>query len=189
MIIIDDEGNTIGYSWFPEKTSLVQRTISFRSPVAHPAAMFRTAPVVQLGGYRQEYAPAEDYDLWSRLMEFGHIANLPRFVLMYRRHEGQISQQSKIMQSEKYSLISSRRATLVSDKNPKNANKPEILRRVKFDQTLHNFASNKLSRRWLSLPFDFLRTMSIDPKATTVFTLLYMYGRWRLRNLRKASHM
>ncbi len=56
-----------------------ERALSVESPVVHPAATFRRAPVLALGGYRRwggdGVEPAgplpEDYDLWLRLHEQG----------------------------------------------------------------------------------------------------------------------
>src|SRR5207248_5858446 len=55
-------------------------------PVVHPAVMMRTAAVRQLGGYRDQYNTLEDTDLFLRLAEIGHLANLPEVLLHYRQH-------------------------------------------------------------------------------------------------------
>ena len=52
----------------------------------HPSAMIRRQAVVDLGGYRDAFEPAEDYDLFLRLGEVGKLANLPRVLFQYRQH-------------------------------------------------------------------------------------------------------
>lgn len=58
--------------------------------LVHPATTFRTE-VLRRVGYRPEYEPAEDYDLYLRLAEVGRLANLPDIVLRYRWHLSNVS--------------------------------------------------------------------------------------------------
>lgn len=44
-----------------------------------------------VGGYRAEYTPAEDTDLWMRLAERGVVINLPERLTGYRQHAGNVS--------------------------------------------------------------------------------------------------
>jgi hypothetical protein len=47
----------------------------------------RADAVTRCGGYRRDFEPAEDLDLWLRLSDIGDIANLNTVVLRYRvRH-------------------------------------------------------------------------------------------------------
>lgn len=57
----------------------------------HPAIMFRTNEIRQLGGYRQDYICAEDLDLLLRASERGRLANLGSVVLYYRKHGNSVS--------------------------------------------------------------------------------------------------
>lgn len=53
----------------------------------HPAAALRKSSVLAVGGYRQAFWPAEDIDLWNRLVEKGYkILVQPEFLLDYRMH-------------------------------------------------------------------------------------------------------
>jgi glycosyltransferase involved in cell wall biosynthesis len=56
-------------------------------PVVHPAVMMRTAAVRRVGGYRPDYCPNEDHDLFLKLAEIGHLENLPDLLLQYRKHD------------------------------------------------------------------------------------------------------
>src|SRR5262245_13894441 len=60
----------------------------------HPTALIRKDAVIEIGGYRSEYAHAEDLDLWLRLAERGKLANLSEVVLKYRLHSGSISERN-----------------------------------------------------------------------------------------------
>jgi glycosyltransferase involved in cell wall biosynthesis len=54
--------------------------------MTHPASMFRRQTLVDLGGYRSELDPAEDFDLFLRLGEVGKLHNLPEVHFSYRQH-------------------------------------------------------------------------------------------------------
>jgi glycosyltransferase involved in cell wall biosynthesis len=53
----------------------------------HPAVVLRKSAVLEVGGYRQAFWPAEDIDLWNRLVEKGYkILVQPEYLLDYRIH-------------------------------------------------------------------------------------------------------
>lgn len=68
--------------------------------VPHPGVMMRTDKVRRAGGYRVEFEPAEDLDLWLRLSDFGRLANLDRHVIRYRLHPGATSSARREEQRE-----------------------------------------------------------------------------------------
>jgi len=53
--------------------------------------MLRADRITAVGGYREAYRHAEDYDLWLRLSEVGEIDNLSDIVLDYRVHAGSVT--------------------------------------------------------------------------------------------------
>jgi glycosyltransferase involved in cell wall biosynthesis len=60
--------------------------------LAHPTSMIRRQLLLTAGlKYDPVREPAEDYDLWTRLVAFGNLANLPRVLLNYRQHDRQVS--------------------------------------------------------------------------------------------------
>lgn len=63
----------------------------------HPTVMMRAEAVRGVGGYRPQFEPAEDVDLWLRLAEIGKLANIDQPLLRYRVHVGMVS----IVRSEK----------------------------------------------------------------------------------------
>jgi GT2 family glycosyltransferase len=68
-------------------------TLIMRVYVAHPASMYRREPVVALGGYDEATGPAEDKDLWRKLaLERWDARIVPEPLVVYRVHEGQLSQ-------------------------------------------------------------------------------------------------
>ena len=59
--------------------------------VNHNAVLVRRDAVLAIGGYRPAYRHAEDYDLWTRLVDEVHFANLPEDLVAYRVYPGQTS--------------------------------------------------------------------------------------------------
>jgi glycosyltransferase involved in cell wall biosynthesis len=56
--------------------------------IYHPAVIMRRAEVLHLGGYRVQFAPAEDYELWLRVSGRHKLANIARPLLRYRLSHG-----------------------------------------------------------------------------------------------------
>jgi len=66
----------------------------FEAPFVHPSVMMRTSLVSNLM-YDKAWEKAEDYDLWERAARAGwRMANVPEILLMYRKHDSQISKAS-----------------------------------------------------------------------------------------------
>lgn len=59
--------------------------------LTHGSVMARTALLRAADGYREEAAPAEDYDLWLRLLPRTSFAKLPERLYLYRVHDAQVS--------------------------------------------------------------------------------------------------
>lgn len=79
-----------------------------RTPICHPAAMFRAEAVRRVGGYLHDAYPAEDLDLWLRLGEIGGLDNLPETILRYRLHDASISVRKRERQIAKMRLACER---------------------------------------------------------------------------------
>jgi GT2 family glycosyltransferase len=86
VTLIDRDGTRIRDVEYPLASEAVAAFLECGSPLAHPAAMMRRAAVLAVGGYREAYRHAEDYDLWLRMAERYRIANLPDRLLLYRQH-------------------------------------------------------------------------------------------------------
>ncbi|CAN5224165.1 hypothetical protein BH10PLA2_BH10PLA2_23970 [soil metagenome] len=83
---VNERGERIGEARYPTSLLAIRWEALFRSPILHPGSMYRRAEVLALGGYRREFDVAEDYDLWTRLLSRGTLANLPQQLLRYRVH-------------------------------------------------------------------------------------------------------
>ncbi len=73
--------------------------------IFHSSIIFRRQPAVDLGGYNESYAAAQDLDLFLRLAEVGRLTNLTETLIRYREHTSKISAKRAQLQGENSRLI------------------------------------------------------------------------------------
>lgn len=95
---IDAAGRRIGLSRPETDADRLARDLVRRNPFIHSSIMMRSALVRDLGGYRNAFTGAEDFDLWLRLSEHGKVANAPEILVRYRVHEQAISRRFLLRQ-------------------------------------------------------------------------------------------
>lgn len=84
--IIDSAGAEIGFRAYPTDHDAILGAMPRYNAVPQPGVTVRKDAILQLGGYGLEY-PAEDYDLWSRMLLAGcRFAHLPEPLIRYRVH-------------------------------------------------------------------------------------------------------
>jgi glycosyltransferase involved in cell wall biosynthesis len=59
--------------------------------IIHPTVMMRACAARMIGGYRGQFEPAEDYDLFLRMAEVGRVSNLNEYLLRYRVHAASVT--------------------------------------------------------------------------------------------------
>ena len=89
---IDDQGRWVFIEQPPLEDEPIRAALrSFSFPICHPAVVMRKQAFDATGGYRAPFMPAEDYDLFYRIIEGWSVANLPDVVLRKRIHSNQSS--------------------------------------------------------------------------------------------------
>jgi len=84
--IIDLSGAIIGQRNI--MTATPARTLMHRCIYQQSDVMFRRDTVVALGGYREKFRNAQDYDLWLRISEAAHVAKLDEVLGAWRLNGG-----------------------------------------------------------------------------------------------------
>jgi glycosyltransferase involved in cell wall biosynthesis len=69
--------------------------------ICHGSVLMRASAIRRIGGYREDYVPAEDYDLWLRLLPASRIAKLSDRLYRYRVHGDQSSAARRAAQLER----------------------------------------------------------------------------------------
>jgi glycosyltransferase involved in cell wall biosynthesis len=93
--LIDSSGEVIGRQIYESHPRKIRKALLHKTPMAHPSAMMRRSAVYKVGGYRDFYDTAEDFDLWSRLSESYNLSNLVENLTDYRLHESQVTSTSR----------------------------------------------------------------------------------------------
>jgi len=89
--VVDQENRLILTTRFPITHDGIGARLKKASAFCHPATFYRKSVVAGVGGYRRQFCPAEDYDLWLRMWNETECANLAEVVLNYRQHTAQLS--------------------------------------------------------------------------------------------------
>jgi glycosyltransferase involved in cell wall biosynthesis len=100
VLRIDPDGRPIRVAEVPLAHAQIEAALlaGRGEALPHPAVMLRRETLLAAGGYRTEYEPAEDLELFLRLAERGRLANLPDVLLEYRQHVSKISIQREAEQ-------------------------------------------------------------------------------------------
>jgi glycosyltransferase involved in cell wall biosynthesis len=159
-------GKYIEYVYeYPVSHPAIVEMLKFQNAVAHPSVLAYKSIFVE-NPYSVEFAHAEDFELWCRLVTKGYIfGNIPKSLIRYRVHGFQVSKQKveaqKRMGDRIISQYSEKFITqLVEDKNDIALIERE---RLKSKPTLLNliiFLANNI----LSNPIDSLRTIAAITK-------------------------
>jgi glycosyltransferase involved in cell wall biosynthesis len=118
VLYLNDEDDVVGRGRSPfTDPQAVKRAVENGEVIAfnHPASVLKKSAVQEAGGYRQEFWPAEDIDLWNRIVERGHrVAVQDEYLLKYRIHGSSASiGRARLMQQKAIWMercIASRRA-------------------------------------------------------------------------------
>jgi hypothetical protein len=89
LVLIDEKNSWVGATYYPRRINKISNKIFKRNPIAHPSVMYRRLEVIEIGGYRDNFA--EDWDLWIRLLSKGYLRNTLQPFTAYRIHPNQLS--------------------------------------------------------------------------------------------------
>ena len=86
---IDEHGTFLAERKLPINHEKLRYRFYFRIPFAHPSVMYRTSMIKKAGLYPVDTYLMEDIVLWGRVLnENLHFANIPEFLLKYRKDGG-----------------------------------------------------------------------------------------------------
>lgn len=93
FIKINADGTTFEEIRLPDSHGAICMNLIFANPICHPSVMFRR----EVFGGENEYRKvvAEDYDLWTRLAFSHRFANLPEYLVKWRRYEDSSSSSNR----------------------------------------------------------------------------------------------
>jgi glycosyltransferase involved in cell wall biosynthesis len=105
---IDECGNVVSHAWVdvvraqqdPAVTpDAIRDLMPLTCCITHGSVMARRSVLLAAGGYQADMVPAEDYDLWLRLLPHHCFAKLPDRLYRYRLHSAQSGSQRREAQT------------------------------------------------------------------------------------------
>ncbi len=88
---IREDGSVIAVRSVPTDPTGIRWRLLFLNAFAHSSVMLQRADVQALGGFSEQFAFAQDYDLWSRFAFTGAVAVLPDPLVRYREAKGSMT--------------------------------------------------------------------------------------------------
>jgi len=100
--VIDKNGTWMKNICYPTSSEVISCSLLFYDCFANPTTMFRKKIIEELGEYDPGFIAAMDYDLWTRTIGYYKFSNIPEFLLKYRMHGQNISQDREKRHHEDY---------------------------------------------------------------------------------------
>jgi glycosyltransferase involved in cell wall biosynthesis len=116
--VIDGEGRVLRTSNPVRHHAFAAWKLLLWPSVAHPSVMMRRALLQDCGGYDAAFEYAEDYELWTRLVEVTRFANLPEALTRYRVHDGMTTRRERRAMLEATHRIRRRFLARLLDRDP-----------------------------------------------------------------------
>jgi len=86
---------------YPQKHEEARAYLLFNTPFAHPSVIIRKDTLEKHHlEYDENYKHAEDYELWSRIINYAKVSNIPKILLRYRTHDESVSKKNSSAQAE-----------------------------------------------------------------------------------------
>jgi glycosyltransferase involved in cell wall biosynthesis len=85
--IIDEKSNIIRKISYPYKHDQIKKEIAINNCFAQSSVIFKKKIYRKVGKFNALFNPAQDYDMWTRMINLTKVENLPEYLLRYREHE------------------------------------------------------------------------------------------------------
>jgi hypothetical protein len=96
------DGRPLWPTRLPEGPAAIRAALWKGNPFVHGGTIYRAAMARELGGYREEFPSAQDYDFFWRLSDAGGAVNLPGPLYHYRYSAGAVSARRAAEQARVY---------------------------------------------------------------------------------------
>lgn len=169
-------------SFLPKTDSECRVYMIFNSPFYHPSVCFRRKVFSEYNLlYNSDLMPAEDYDMWIRISQFGKMANLPSIEFNLRIHNSNTSslnsqKQKKILLSLRDRYLSEILQLKIQD------NENNLLSSITYSNSFTNIEVIEIERLFLKIRTSNFTTGILD-KADLNFWLLYFWTKVCFKNV------
>lgn len=112
--VIDEQGGSLKEWSTPLQPEDIYYRLNFRNCLAHSAVMFRKDIVLESGGYNENIKRAQDFELWRRLSKVTKIRQVDRFLIKWRDHKINISNEWKKEQENTVRMLVKKRLEFIT---------------------------------------------------------------------------
>ena len=127
-------GNHLGNIEFPSTDIELKKHLPFQNVFCHGSVMLNTKVVKMLGGYREQFIKAQDYDLWLRISERFMLANIDK--VLYKRT---VSRNSITIETKKIQMAYADIARKCFDARKQDKNEPlNLLNRIQINNNMNS---------------------------------------------------
>lgn len=99
--LIDKNNQNLGIIKYPQKNEEIKKFLFLDSPFAHPSVMIRKDILINNNmKYNENFLICADYELWTRLLQFGEGENIQEPLVFYRIGENDSSKHMKVINTE-----------------------------------------------------------------------------------------
>ena len=150
---INASGEVLYISRHPADDAQLRKALAAYCAFWQPTVFLLKEAFVCAGGYRNAFAPAEDYDLWLRVTEHFQCSNLEDIVLKYRIHPHQVSLRKRKQQT--LGILAAQRSAAMRQGGEKDIFNyidvitPEVLTKVGVTESMQEQALIFDARRWI----------------------------------------
>lgn len=174
-------GRKNALSFLPQTDSECRVYMIFNSPFYHPSVCFRRKVFSEYNlFYNSDLMPAEDYDMWIHISQFGKMANLPSIEFNLRTHDSNTS--SLNSQKQKNILLSLRDryfSEILQLKIQENEN--NLLSSITYSSSFTNIEVNEIERLFIKIRTSNFASGILDKKDLD-FWLLYFWTKVCFKN-------
>ena len=71
-----ESGHDLGITTFPTENTEIKKNIISKNTFCHGSIMINKEVLIEVGGYREDFTRAQDFDLWLRVIDRFKVANL-----------------------------------------------------------------------------------------------------------------
>jgi glycosyltransferase involved in cell wall biosynthesis len=150
---IDATGRELVIYRFPSDEKRLKEALGIRCSFWQPTVLLRKEAFIRTGGYRDAFAPAEDYDLWLRVTEHFGCANLDDVLLKYRIHPYQVSMRKRKQQT--LGILGAKRSAAMRQMGEEDIFRrvdvitPELLTQLGVNEAAQEHELMTDARRWI----------------------------------------
>lgn len=137
--IINEKGRMLNTIKLLTKSEEIKIGLLKGNQFGHGSVMFRAECIKEVGYYREELGPAEDYDLWLRISDRYNMENIPEPLYKWRINIESVSIKKKVLIG-KYTLLA---VELAKERRKLGKDKLQILKKEEINDFLDSYLNSK----------------------------------------------